>query len=65
MRHTEFWSRMTQALGDDAYAKHWADHQVMGSLGGRTAVQALADGWEPKEVWLAVHTTLGLPVSQR
>ncbi|MBO0842742.1 MAG: DUF3046 domain-containing protein, partial [Nocardioides sp.] len=33
MRHTEFWSRMEDALGA-GYARAWASQFVMGSLGG-------------------------------
>ena len=64
MRHTEFWARMEGALGS-AYAASWARNHVMGSLGGRTAVEALEAGYTPKEVWRAVWETLGLPVSER
>jgi hypothetical protein len=64
MRHTEFWARMDEALGS-AYARTWAEQQVMSSLGGRTVVEALAAGEAPKQVWVAVHERLGLPASQR
>lgn len=65
MRHTEFWERMTHALGSESYAKHWADQQVMSSLEGRTPREALADGESPKAVWAAVHEVLGLPARDR
>jgi hypothetical protein len=64
MRHTEFWARMEAALGE-AYATSWARSHVMGALGERTAVEALAAGYTPKEVWRVVWETLGLPPSQR
>ena len=64
MRHTEFWTRMEQALGP-AYAHSWADMFVMGELGGRTASQALEAGVPPKEVWRAVWSALELPASER
>lgn len=64
MRHTEFWARMEHALGA-SYARSWADMYVIADLGGRTASQALAAGEPPKEVWLAVWRTLGLPASER
>ena len=60
MRLTEFWSRMEEALGG-AYAAVWASQHVMSELGGRTVEQALAAGEQPKQVWRAVHATLGLP----
>jgi hypothetical protein len=65
MRHTEFWTRMSLALGSEAYAEHWASHHVLGSLGGRTAGEALTAGEPPKRVWWAVHDALGLPAADR
>ena len=64
MRHTEFWARMELALGP-AYARVWAEQQVLGALGGRTVEQALAAGEPPKRVWRAVADALSLPESQR
>jgi hypothetical protein len=64
MRHTEFWARMEEALGE-SYAASWARSHVMGILGGRTAVEALEAGYSPKEVWRAVWETLGLPPAAR
>ncbi|HEY0952933.1 DUF3046 domain-containing protein [Nocardioides sp.] len=64
MKHTEFWSRLEDALGP-AYARSWADMYVMADLGGRTASQALAAGVPPKQVWAAVWRALGLPASER
>lgn len=64
MRHTEFWARMDDALGE-SYARSWADLFVMAELGGRTASQALAAGVPPKEVWAAVWRALDLPASKR
>jgi len=64
VRHTEFWSRMDDALGE-SYARIWADQFVMAELGGRTASQALDAGIPPKTVWAAVWRALGLPASER
>jgi hypothetical protein len=64
MRHTEFWQRMEQALGP-AYARSWAAQHVLAELGGRTVEEALAHGADPKEVWRAVWSTLGLPAADR
>jgi hypothetical protein len=64
MRHTEFWARMDEALGQ-AYARVWAGTQVIGALGGRTVLQALDAGMEPKQVWREVWRVLDLPPSQR
>ncbi len=64
MRHTEFWSRMEQALGP-AYARAWSEQFVIADLEGRTAAEALRDGEPPKRVWRAVWQVLGLPASER
>jgi hypothetical protein len=64
MRHTEFWARMEQALGA-AYARTWADQQVIAALGHRTVTEALEAGESPKTVWLAVWERLELPASLR
>ncbi len=64
MRHTEFWSRMEAALGA-GYYRVWADQFVMADLGRRTAAEALEAGVPPKQVWLAVWESLGLPPSER
>lgn len=65
VRHTEFWTRMEQALGSSAYARHWSEQQVIGALGGRTVSEALASGETPKDVWRVVREKLELPASER
>ena len=65
VRHTEFWTRMEQALGSSAYARHWSEQQVIGALKGRTVNEALASGEAPKDVWRAVREKLELPASER
>ena len=64
MRHTEFWTRMDEALGA-GYSRSWARQFVMGDLGGRTAQEALDDGIAPKDVWAAVWAALELPARER
>jgi hypothetical protein len=64
MRHTEFWARMEHVLGP-AYARTWAEQQVISTLGHRTVSEALAAGENPKRVWLAVWERLELPPSER
>jgi hypothetical protein len=64
MRHTEFWARMDAALGP-AYARSWAEQQVLADLDGRTVNEALAAGETPKAVWRAVWAALGLPPRDR
>lgn len=55
---------MEQALGR-AYARSWAEQQVLAGLGGRTVREALDAGESPKNVWRAVWEQLELPASQR
>ena len=64
VRHTEFWSRMEDALGP-AYHRAWASQFVMAELGGRTAQEALDAGVPPKQVWAAVWRALDLPGVRR
>jgi hypothetical protein len=55
---------MEHALGA-AYARTWAQQQVMADLGGRTVTEALDAGEPPKRVWVAVWQRLGLPASEK
>jgi hypothetical protein len=64
MKHSEFWERMEQHLGD-TYARVWADTQAIAGLDSRTPTEALAAGEPPKQVWRAVHAHLGLPARER
>ncbi|HEU5044459.1 MAG TPA: DUF3046 domain-containing protein [Nocardioidaceae bacterium] len=64
MRHTEFWERMDHALGP-AYAKTWAEQQVLAELDHRTVKEALDSGETPKRVWRAVWESLELPARDR
>ncbi len=64
MRHTELWARLEHALGP-AYARTWAEQQVLSGLEHRTVVEALEAGESPKQVWRAVWDRLELPVSER
>ena len=64
MRHTEFWTRMEQALGP-AYARSWAEQHVIRALDGRTVEESLAAGEQPKVVWRAVWAELDLPPGDR
>jgi hypothetical protein len=55
---------MENALGPP-YARSWADQHVLRELGGRTVLEALAAGEDPKVVWRAVWAELGLPARER
>ncbi len=64
MRHSEFWQRMNAALGEP-YATVWAREYAITSLGSQTAIEALAAGVQPQQVWRAVHEVLELPARDR
>jgi hypothetical protein len=55
---------MEHALGS-AYARSWAEQHVLRELGGRTVIEALAAGEQPKRVWRAVWAELELPAHER
>jgi hypothetical protein len=64
VRLTEFWRRMEARFGA-SYARSYAADQVLATLGGRTVLQALADGDDVKRVWRAVCEVLEVPASER
>jgi hypothetical protein len=64
VRHTEFWSRMEDALGP-GYDRVWAGQHVLADLDERTVEEALAAGVPPKRVWAAVWAALELPARER
>jgi hypothetical protein len=55
---------MERHLGP-AYARSWAQDQVIGSLGSRSVNEALRAGEDPKDVWRAVSEVLELPARER
>ena len=48
-----------------AYAGSLARDHVLGALGNRTVVQALADGEAPRAVWEALCTDMDVPPERR
>jgi hypothetical protein len=60
MRLTDFWERMNEHFGA-AYADSFARDHVMAALGGRTVHEALAEGWDAKDVWRAVCASVEVP----
>jgi Protein of unknown function (DUF3046) len=60
VRLTVFWERMNAQFGE-GYAESLAKDYVFGNLGGRTIMQALADGEDAKTVWRAVCETFPVP----
>ena len=64
MRMTDFWRRMNDQFGAN-YADSVARDQVIRTLQDRSVEQALADGEDPKLVWLAVCEHFEIPVGRR
>ena len=64
MRLSDFWRLMDDEFGT-AYSRVLAADLVLGSLGGRTAAEALKGGIEPKAVWLAVCDVQDIPAERR
>ncbi|MEP6464448.1 MAG: DUF3046 domain-containing protein [Frankiaceae bacterium] len=64
MRLTEFWTKMERHFGS-AYADSIARDQVLPTLGGRTASDALAAGEDVKMVWRAICEALEVPPRHR
>jgi len=64
MKLTEFWARMRGQFGE-VYAESVARDHVLTSVGGRTAVEALDGGVEPRAVWRAVCVEFDVPVGRR
>ncbi|GFH39347.1 DUF3046 domain-containing protein [Streptomyces pacificus] len=64
MRLTTFWERMEEHFGA-VYADSFARDHVMAELGGRTVYEALAAGWETKDVWRGVCAAAGIPADRR
>ena len=49
----------------DVYAESVAADQVLSQLDGRTVNEALAAGWEAKDVWRAVCDAFDVPARER
>ncbi|MFD7245719.1 DUF3046 domain-containing protein [Streptomyces massasporeus] len=64
MRLTVFWQRMAEHFGP-GYAEMFARDHVMSELGGRTVDEALAAGWDAKEVWQVVCSVMDVPRERR
>jgi hypothetical protein len=60
MRLSEFWTLVDDEFGAAQGRVLVRDH-VLGSLGNRTADQALEAGDEPRDVWLALAADLQVP----
>lgn len=60
MRLSEFRQLVDDEFGA-AYARVLTSDLVLTELGGRTAEQALREGWEPREVWLSLCRANDVP----
>ena len=63
MRLTEFHELVTGRFGAAYGASVLADH-VLGTLGARTAAQAIEDGVDPRDVWRALCVDFDVPREQ-
>lgn len=64
VRLTDFWERMGKAFGP-AYADSLSRDQVISGLGGRTVLESLDDGEDPKLVWRVVVEQFEVPARLR
>lgn len=64
VRYSEFWDLMEQVFGA-AYARSLAQDQVLGELDGRTPLQALDAGEDPRRVWSALCDAMQVPPEDR
>ncbi len=64
MRLTYFWELMDGEFGGPRAASLSRDH-VFAELGGRTVMQALEAGIEPRAVWKAVCEAYDVPPARR
>jgi hypothetical protein len=64
VRLQEFWSRLDGQFGPMRAQSVARDH-VFGTLGGRTAVQAIDAGLPVRKVWMAICEEYEVPVKER
>ncbi|MDR6270787.1 hypothetical protein JOE69_003025 [Arthrobacter russicus] len=61
---SEFWSLMDDEFGA-GYARSLGRDLVLTDVGGRSALEALEAGIDPKAVWLAVCDAKDVPLQRR
>ncbi|GLU57860.1 DUF3046 domain-containing protein [Paenarthrobacter ureafaciens] len=64
MRASDFWRLMDDEFGA-GYSRVLAGSLVLAGVGGRTATDALASGFDPRDVWLAVCDVQDVPPERR
>lgn len=60
MRRSDFWRLMDDEFGE-RYSRTLARDLVVGTLGDRTASEALGAGIDPRQVWEAVCSVQDVP----
>ena len=63
MRRSEFLRAVETEF--QARASSLVNDLVLGALGNRTAVEALADGAPPRDIWLAICAEMDVPENRR
>ena len=63
MRRSEFLRAVDTEFG--ARASSLVNDLVLGTVGGRTASEALADGVPPRDIWLGLCAEMDVPESRR
>jgi len=63
VRHSEFWGLVSEVLGERGAAL--TNDFVLSQFSNRTARQALAAGYDPKEVWFALCDAADVPEELR
>jgi hypothetical protein len=63
MRRSEFLRAVETEF--QARASALVNDLVLGALGNRTAVEALADGAPPRDIWLALCAEMDVPENRR
>ena len=64
MRLSEFRIAVTEEFGE-SYGRVITHDLVLGSLGGRTAGDAIKAGVSPREIWLALCEAMDVPENRR
>ncbi|MBL0886522.1 DUF3046 domain-containing protein [Myceligenerans indicum] len=64
MRHSDFQKLVDEVFGS-AYGRVLVREQVLPRLGNRTSQDALALGFEPRDVWHALCDALDVPEPER
>lgn len=64
MRLSEFWLAVSDEFGAD-YGRVLAHDLVLGSVGGLTAEQAIKQGVNTRDIWLALCDATDVPAERR